>query len=83
MTRNRTRTVLATLGLVVSLATLGGCDQWRRGAVRPGPQTIATGAKDDDLEIPREASSEHKPTRLSGAWSNEAAEIENHFGINR
>jgi hypothetical protein len=64
-----------------------GCDTLHRlGHRNSASQPPEHWGKDPDegtTELPAELKDQHKPTRLSGAWSSEAADIERSLGVGR
>lgn len=88
----RLRIGLAAVG-VLGILAVAGCEQGRR-ALRAGSEPALTEAGPIDLDAvgrsgdaielpPDDVKGFFKPGRLSGAWSREAAEIEESLGVPR
>ncbi len=84
--KSRARWALVLACLVV--ATLSGCDAWRKQNVRGVPvdaeRVLADPvARDPSFSRPSELNSFFRPGRDQGTWSDEAREIEHSLGVTR
>lgn len=75
-------TVLLSLPSGCTRPPVRGSDPLEFGATTP-PAALLAGPLDEEEDLAAEARGFFKPSRLSGAWSSEAAEIEESLGIPR
>lgn len=67
-------------GLALMAVGASGCETWNRQGLRPKPLPTVE-APDDEPAGPAGPKGFFKPTRLSGAMSEEGAEIERSLGV--